>query len=251
MRVGLIGAGNIARAFARGWDDPLLVSDALPERARALAAEVGGEAVDSNAELAERADLVLLCHKPAGLQEVAAEVAPAARAVASVLAGRTVSELEAAYPGRPVFRFMPNTPIEIARGVLCYARQSGVDSAFEAEVVALFRRVGRVVALPEHLIDVAMGLQGVGPAYVALIVEAWVDAGVRRGLSPEQASELAVETVAGSAELLRARDADTFALRRAVTSPGGATARGVAALERAGVRAAFHDALDAVLAPAP
>jgi pyrroline-5-carboxylate reductase len=92
-----------------------------------------------------------------------------------------------------------------------------------------------------------MGLMSNAPAYVALVVEAWVDAGVRRGLPPEQAAQMVVGAVGGTAELLRARGMDTLAVRREVTSPGGSTARGLAALERGGVRAAFADALDAVL----
>ena len=86
MQVGLIGAGNMARALARGWGRPVLCADPVAERARALAAETGGEALTSNAEVAERAELVVLCHKPSQLKDVAHEVAPHARAVASILA---------------------------------------------------------------------------------------------------------------------------------------------------------------------
>jgi len=92
-----------------------------------------------------------------------------------------------------------------------------------------------------------MGLMSCAPAYVALVAEAQVDAGVRRGIPPAQAAQLVVETLAGTAELLRRRDFDTLAVRREVTSPGGITARGLAALEQGGIRAAFSSALDAVL----
>ncbi len=92
-----------------------------------------------------------------------------------------------------------------------------------------------------------MGLMSCAPAYVALIAEAQIDAGVRHGLRAEQAAGLVVQTLAGTAELLRKRDYDTLSVRREVTSPGGVTARGLAALERAGLRSAFDDALDAVL----
>jgi pyrroline-5-carboxylate reductase len=95
-----------------------------------------------------------------------------------------------------------------------------------------------------------MGLMSNAPAYYALVVEAQVDAGVRRGIPPRQASELVVQTMAGTAELVRRRDYDTLAVRRGVTSPGGSTARGLDALERAGLRAAFSDAMDAILRPA-
>jgi pyrroline-5-carboxylate reductase len=101
--------------------------------------------------------------------------------------------------------------------------------------------------VPERLADAANALSGVGPAYVALVAEAWADAGVRHGLTPAQAAELVTGTLAGSAALLRAAGGDTLGVRRAVTSPGGVTARGLAALERAGVRTAFDGATDAVL----
>jgi pyrroline-5-carboxylate reductase len=114
-------------------------------------------------------------------------------------------------------------------------------------VRALFAELGTLVELDERLVDVAMGLMSCAPAYVALVAEAQVDAGVRRGIPSAQGAELVVETLAGTAELLRARGYDTVAVRREVASPGGLTARGLDALEHAGLRAAFSDALDAVL----
>jgi pyrroline-5-carboxylate reductase len=105
--------------------------------------------------------------------------------------------------------------------------------------------------LDDSLVDVAMGLMSCGPAYVALVAEAQVDAGVRRGIPAAQGSELVVQTLAGTAELLRQRGYDTLAIRREVSSPGGLTARGVDALERGGLREAFSDALDAVLEERP
>src|SRR5207248_8956009 len=109
MQVGLIGAGNIARALARGWGEPILVSDAGSGRAVELARELGGEALDSQG-IASRADLVVLCHKPAQLNEVADEIRDQAKAVASVLGATRIAALQDAYPGVPVFRLMPNTP---------------------------------------------------------------------------------------------------------------------------------------------
>ena len=247
MRLGLIGAGNMARAMARGWGRPVLVTDALPERAAALAQETGGEALASNAEVARRADLVLLCHKPAGLQAVAAEVAPEARAVASILGGVSLADLKAAYPDRPVYRLLPSTPVEVRQGAVIIAADAEQDAALDAELRTLLGELGTLVELPDALVDVAMGLMSNAPAYYALVAEAQIDAGVRRGLTPEQASRLVVQTMAGTAELLTRADFDTLAVRRAVTSPGGSTARGLDALERGGVRAAFSDALDAIL----
>src|SRR5437764_4199944 len=121
MQIGLIGCGNMARALARGWRRPLVCADPLVERARALAAEVGGEALQSNLEVARRAELVVLCHKPAQLREVAGEIGPHARAVASILAVTPLPILREAYPGKAVYRFMPSLPVEVRQGALVQA----------------------------------------------------------------------------------------------------------------------------------
>jgi pyrroline-5-carboxylate reductase len=248
VKVGLIGAGNMATALARGWGDPVLCTDSGSGRAQALADELGGDAAGSNYELAVNADVVILAHKPAQLAKVAREAAPAARAVVSLLARVTVEELQAAYPDTPVVRVQPNTPAEVRRGVTLLAEPA--EERLGSEVEALFERVGSVVRLPETLLDAAAACSGVGPAYWALVAEAWVDAAIRRGVPAPVAQRLVTETMAGSAELLRARGHDSFRLRREVTSPGGTTARGLAALERGGVRAAFAAAMDDVLGPA-
>jgi pyrroline-5-carboxylate reductase len=260
MQIGLIGCGNMARALARGWGRPLLCADPLTDRARALAAETGGEALDTNVLLAERADLVVLCHKPSQLREVADEIAPHARAVASILAATPLAALKAAYPDRPVYRFIPSLPVEVRQGAVVQAADpsphsktgvtdvgAGEDGALDAAVGELFAELGTLVLLDDALLDVAMGLMSCAPAYVALVAEAQVDAGVRRGIPAAQGAELVVQTLAGTAELLRRRGHDMVAVRREVTSPGGLTARGLDALERAGLRSAFSRALDAVL----
>ena len=250
MQVGLIGAGNMAGALARGWGGPLLVADVDRPRAEALAAEVGGEAVDSNAELARRADAVVLCHKPPQLEQVAAEIRDDAKVVVSILGGVSLAAVEAAYPGRPVYRFMPGIPVEVRRGVLCYAPGGRAGDGPEEELLELFGRVGTVVQLPEGLIDAATAVMSCGPAFFALFAEALVDAGVKQGLPADKAGLFAVETMAGTAAVLEAHGFDTAELRRRVTSPGGLTARGLAALEHGGLRAAVADAVDAVVEPA-
>lgn len=248
MRIGFIGAGNMASALARGFGEPVLVSDPAPGRAEALAEELGGEALAANGDVAERADVLFLCHKPGQLDEVAAELRGYERAVVSILAATPVARVEDAYPGAPVYRFLPNIPVEVRQGVSCYVPGRLAAEGPEAEIVALFERVGAVVRLPsEPLVEPAMALMSCGPGFMGLVVEALVDAGVRQGLPREDAARLAVETMAGSAEVMRRTGLDGAALRHRVTSPGGATARGVAALERAGVRAAFDAAVAAVV----
>jgi pyrroline-5-carboxylate reductase len=256
MQVGLIGAGNMARALARGWQLPVLCADPVVERARALASDVGGEALAGNVEVAQRADVVVLCHKPAQLGDVAAELAPHVKAVASILAATPLAALREAYPGLPVYRFMPSLPVEVRQGAVVQAADAespgGATGSAEldANVRDLFASLGTLVVLDDGLVDIAMGLMSCGPAYVALVAEAQIDAGARRGIPAQQGAELVVQTLAGTAELLRRRGFDTLAVRREVASPGGLTARGLDALERGGIRAAFSDALDAVLSEA-
>ena len=245
MRVGLIGAGNMASALARGWGEPVLVSDVVPERAERLASEVGGQVAASNAELAGQADLVVLCHKPPQLADVAEELGGAARAVASILASTSVGQLEAAYPGVPVYRFIPNIPAEIGRGVLCYAPGSLAEEGPVHDVLDLFGRLGSVIALDDGLIDAAMAVMSCGPAYVALMIEALGDAGMSHGIGEEEARRMALETFGGTAALLAERGISPGELRERVATPGGTTERGLRALEEHGLRETVAAAVDA------
>jgi len=239
----------MASALARGWGEPVLVHDQFRERAEALVARLGGEVLDSNAELARRADAIVLCHKPAGLQRVAQEVAEHAKGVISILGGVKLPDLKTAYGDTPVVRIIPSVPVEVRRGVSCHAVDPDADPDLQAQALELFGRVGPVVSVDEAQMGVATGLMSCAPAYVALVAEAQIDAGVRAGLPAELASQLVLWTLGGTAALLEAKDYDTLRVRRSVTSPGGITARGVAALEHGGLRAAFDDAMQAVLAP--
>src|SRR5206468_10028323 len=148
----------------------------------------------------------------------------------------------------------PSLPVEVRQGAVVQgidSHQSAADAgpdggdgggATDAEVTQLFSQLGTLVVLDDSLVDVAMGLMSCAPAYVALVAEAQIDAGTRRGIPAAQGAELVVQTLAGTAELLRRRGYDTLAVRREVASPGGLTARGLDALERGGIRAAFSDA---------
>lgn len=240
MKIGLIGAGNMAGALARGWGEPVLATDNGSGRAQALVDELGGEVCASNAELARRADLVVLGVKPYQLEAVATEIEP--KRVLSVLGGTTVAQLRAAFPDAEVYATMPNTPVAVRRGVIVVAEETPLP----ADVLELLERVAVVVVLPEKLMGPATATTGVTPAYVALIAEAMVDAAVKHGLKADLATQLVIEVLAGSAALLERHGGDTLAMRREVTSPGGSTARGLAALEEAGLRTAFLDAMEAV-----
>jgi pyrroline-5-carboxylate reductase len=247
MKIGFIGAGSMASALARGLGEPALVSDVDRGRAEALAAEIGGEVADSNPELADKVDLVILCHKPAQLAEVADEVDGRAKAIASMVAATPLAKLEAAYPDTPVYRFMPNIPVEVGRGVLCYSPGTLAAAGPRDELLELLGRAGTVIALDEPLIEPAMAIMSCGPAFVALFVESLADAGAAHGIEPAQATRLVVETMAGSAAYLDANSLDVAGLRKRVATPGGLTEQGLELLEARGIRDDLRAAVDLVV----
>jgi pyrroline-5-carboxylate reductase len=248
VELGFIGAGNMASALARGIGEPALVFDLDRAKAEALASELGGEAVGSNAELAERAGAVVLCHKPKQLAEVAEQVGGRARAIVSILAATTTAQLEAAYPEVPVYRFIPNIPAEVRRGVLCYVPGTRAGEGPEDEIVELFGRAGAVIPLREEpLIEPAMALMSCGPAFLALVAESFAEAGAAHGLERADALRMTVETMAGTAAYLAAHDYDTEAVRARVATPGGTTEQGLIRLEERGVREVCRAAVDAVV----
>jgi pyrroline-5-carboxylate reductase len=254
MVIGFCGSGNMAGAMARGWAgeaDRMLFTDSGSGRAAELAEEVGGEAVSSNGELAESADVVMLAVKPAKLEEAAGELA-GAKTVVSLLGATALERVAAAFPAAEVVRVMPNVAVEVRRGVLCVARDVpainhpyGGSITGTSELWRLFELLGHVVELPDEQFDAATAVVGCAPAYLALAVEAIADAGAGEGLGAELARELVVETAVGTAELLRLRHpAD---VRMAVASPGGSTEAGLEALDREGARGAFEAAVRASL----
>jgi pyrroline-5-carboxylate reductase len=248
MKLGLIGAGNMASALARGIGEPVLVFDVDEEKARRLAQELGGEAAGSNSELAERADAVVLCHKPPQLQDIAAEVAGRARVVVTILAATTTGQVEEAYPGVPVYRFIPNIPAEVRRGVLCYTPGSRAPEGPEDEVLELFGRAGSIIRLDdERLVEPAMALMACGPAFMALVAESFADAGAAHGLDREDAVRMTVETMGGTADYLVQGGWDLEGLRKRVATPGGVTERGLIELEERDLREVCRAAVDIVV----
>jgi pyrroline-5-carboxylate reductase len=231
----------MAAAMARGLNgqvDGLLFTDGGSGRAARLAKELDGEAVGSNGELAQRADVVVLAVKPAKLSGAAAELG-GAKVVVSLLGATSLETLRGAFPDADVVRVMPNVGVEVRKGVLCVAGKP------DAGVRGVLEGLGRVFDLPDSQFDAATAVMGCAPAYLALAVEAIADAGAADGLDAELARELVVETAVGTAELLRAHNpAD---LRKAVASPGGSTEAGLEALDREGAREAFEAAVRASL----
>ena len=247
MKLGLIGAGNMGSALARGIGEPVVVHDIDEAKAGALAQELGGEAVGSNAEVAERSDALVLCHKPKQLEEVAGQV-EGATVVVSILAATSTERIAGVYPGASIYRFIPNIPTEVKRGVLAYVRGPCADEGPEEEILELFGRTGTVIRLDdEPLIEPAMALMACGPGLMALVADKFAEAGVAHGLDPDDAMRMVVETMGGTADYLARHDYDGPALRARVATPGGTTEKGLIALEEHGLGDVTRAAVDAVV----
>lgn len=253
-RVGLIGAGVmgetvLAGLLQAGWSPgDVVATDRRPERCAELTERYGIATTDNLTAVRDAATVVLVV-KPQDLVSVLDEIAPALRPgtlVVSIVAGVPTDLIESRLPdATPVVRVMPNTPARVAEGmsVVSPGRYAGEDHL--ATVHRMLSTTGKVVALAESHQDAVTAVSGSGPAYVFLLVEAMVDAGVNLGLPRPTATELAVQTVVGSATLLRDSGESPAALREMVTSPGGTTAAALRQLEQHGLRAAFRDALEA------
>jgi pyrroline-5-carboxylate reductase len=249
MRIGFAGAGNMAAAMARGWagaeqtPEEMLFVDAGSGRAAQLAQEVGGEAVSGVGELPSRSDVIVLAVKPTALDAVAAALGSDVPSLISVLAGAPLSRLEEAFPGVAVVQAMPNLPVEVRRGVICYVPPSGGQLDELEPLLELLGRLGTLVPVEEELIEAAGAVMSCSPAYIALVSEALAAAGQSEGLEAALSHELVVDALAGTAELLRNRE--PAAIRHAVASPGGATEAGLDALAERDLEAAIHEAVRA------
>lgn len=236
LLAGLLAAGRLA--------DELVVAEVSASRRQQLAAAHPGVTVAEDAVLCSGAVLAV---KPGDVPTAARAVADAGvRRVLSIAAGVTTASIEAAV-GQPVavVRAMPNTPALIGAGAAAISPGSTADEEDMAWAEEILGAVGLVVRVPETALDAVTGLSGSGPAYVFLVAEAMVEAGVLAGLPREVAERLTFQTLLGSSRLLADGGSTPAALRASVTSPGGTTAAGVRELERGGVRAAFLDAVAA------
>jgi pyrroline-5-carboxylate reductase len=256
ITIGFVGAGSIAGAVARGWGRPILCTDGGSGRAAALVDEVGGRRVASNRELVRSVGprgTILLAHPVAQLSRVAAEIGDAVDGltVVSLLAQGGVDQLHELLPGAHVVRALPTPGVEAGVGVTVLAAAPGVPADVLADVRALFDRLGTTVVLPDRQVDAANVAGSMFPAYLALVVEAQIDAAIRVGLAETEATELVLACLRSGVAHLDALDGDTMRLRRSHSTPGGMTVRGLEALERAGVRAAFLAAATAALGERP
>lgn len=268
-RIAIIGGGNMGEALLSGLlragrpVKDLVVSEKAPARAEHLS-QTYSVRVASLEDAVENACFVILAVKPADVESVVAELAAAAakaegdsveQVLVSVVAGVTTAYYESRLTaGSPVIRVMPNAPALVGAGVSALAAGRFATTAQLEEAAELFQSVGSALTVPESQIDVVTAVSGSGPAYFFLFLEALVDAGVAGGLNRAVATDLAVQTMAGSAAMLLERreaatedrpDTSAAELRALVTSPGGTTAAGLRELERSGLRSAVAAAVEA------
>jgi len=259
--IALVGGGRMAQALAAGFCTAGLVNaaeitafDPLAEARERLAARVPGvRFAATGAEAAAAARVVVLAVKPQQAAAACAEIAAALRpdtTLVSIVAGLPVSRLADLTHTRRIVRVMPNTPSLVGRGVSVVCAAADVPESDRRRVLALLAAVGHVHETDESLMDAVTGLSGSGPGFLALVVEALADGGVRAGLPADLALALAVETFAGTGALLEATGERPDVIRGQVTSPGGTTLAGLAVLEERGLRQALGDAVVAATARA-
>jgi pyrroline-5-carboxylate reductase len=248
--IGFIGGGNMAEALIKGIAENnggIIVSEPREERRKFLADTYGVEAVASNCEVAEKSDIIILAIKPQSmavvLDEITASVS-SAKTVVSIAAGITLSFLKSRLKTELIIRVMPNSPSLVQEGMSVLSYAPGFPEETAADVVDIFSAVGKVLVLPEKQINAVTALSGSGPAFIAFFAEAMISSGEKMGLDRNDAALLAIQTLIGTASLLRT-GIPPEALRRAVTSPGGTTAAGIETFEEQDLWGLVENALAA------
>lgn len=258
MKLGVIGCGKMGTALVQGAIRAGVVAagDVTGcdpyEKSRQDFASATGAAVGADTAGLAASEVILLCTKPA---DVAAALAEATsdqpRLVISIAAGVTLAALEAAAPQNfRIVRAMPNTPALVGHGAAAYCLGSRATPEDAATAQALLGAVGLAVQVPEKLMDAVTGLSGSGPAYIYVIIDALADGGVKAGIPRADAVRLAAQTVLGAAAMVLETGEHPAVLKDMVTSPGGTTIAGLAALERHGLRSALIEAVGAATARA-
>jgi pyrroline-5-carboxylate reductase len=252
----ILGAGRMGEALLSGllrsgWARPDAVRCTVrsPERARLLAEAFGVRADTDSPSAAAESDVLLIATKPQNIRALLDQIAPkvhAAQTVISVAAGVPTGVIEAALPGDiPVVRVMSNVPVQVDEAMSAVAPGRHAGAVHIATAEAIFGHVGRVVQLAEEHLDAVTALSGSGPAYFFLLAEAMIDAGILLGLSRDVSTELVIQTMVGSAKMLRDTGRHPVELRESVTSPGGTTIAAIRVLEQERVRAAFLNDIEA------
>jgi pyrroline-5-carboxylate reductase len=254
-RLAILGAGQIGESLlsgllSSGWSD-VVVTGRRQERVDDLHERYGVDATLSNAEAIAGARIVVIAVKPQDIEALLGEIAPVLspeQTVLSVAAAIPTLAIEAHLADAvPVVRAMPNAPSTVHEGIAGICAGAHARDEHLALADDVLSHLGAVVRLPEYAMDAVTAVSGSGPAYFALLAEAMIEAGILLGLSREVTTQLVVQTMLGTAKLLRDEAMHPVELREAVTSPGGTTIRAIRELEQAGVRAAFLNAIQAAM----
>ena len=248
-----MGEALIAGLVASGWRKPeeIVATARRKERLSELSDLYGIEVSLDNTDAVAGAEIVVIAVKPQDIEALLSDISPHVgpeHTVLSVVAAIPTSFMEARLgEGVPVVRAMPNTPSTVHEGMAGVAAGRHADEAHLSMAREVLEHVGRCVTVPETYLDAVTAISGSGPAYFALLAEAMIEGGILLGLSREISTELVVQTMLGSAKLLRDGDMHPVELREMVTSPGGTTIRAIRVLEQSGVRAAFLNAIQAAM----
>jgi pyrroline-5-carboxylate reductase len=247
--IGFIGGGNMAEAMIKGitlsGKKDIMVSELRAERRAYLESTYNVKATPDNKEVVKNCDIIILAVKPQNMDDVTGEIAgliTPEKLIISIAAGITLSYLSARLKTSQVIRVMPNTPALVQEGMSVLSLCECFEDKQMALVRGIFMSIGKVLVMPEKYMDAVTAVSGSGPAFIALFVEKMADAGVKAGLGKDNASELAVQTLIGTAKLLET-GMPPDKLREMVTSPGGTTAAGLKVFENKG----FSDLMNAVI----
>jgi pyrroline-5-carboxylate reductase len=249
LGAGVMGETVLSGLLRAGWHaDQIVATDRRLERQHELSARYGIKMLENTEAVAE-AETVILVVKPQDMSDLLKEIAQAIKPgtlVVSLAAGVDTTFIESRLPqGVAVVRVMPNTPAQVDEGMAAISPGSHSTQDHLDRVTEILSATGRVITVPERYQDAVTAISGTGPAYLFFVVEAMIEAGVHLGLPRDTATELVVQTMLGSAKLLRETGEHPTVLRERVTSPGGTTAAAVRELEDHKVRAAFLRAMEA------
>ena len=254
-KLGFVGCGNMGEALVKGLveanvvpGDLIGVYDTRGERLAELDRRYGVRCAKGNVELVRDADVILLAVKPQIMAPVLEEISSSLgkrHLVISVAAGVSTATIRAtAGKDLRLIRVMPNAPALVLQGATAIAKSKSLEVGDLETAEEIFGAVGKVVVLEEDLMDAVTGLSGSGPAYVAVVIESLADGGVKMGLDRATAMTLATQTVLGAAKLLIETNLHPGALKDMVSSPGGTSIAGIAALEEGGIRTTFIKAVE-------
>jgi pyrroline-5-carboxylate reductase len=255
MKLAVIGGGAMGEAIVAAVlreklidAADIVVAEPVPARLHHVQSTFGVNGAAEAAAVVE-SEHILLSVKPQDFDKVASAIKgtlPKTSTVVSIMAGVTIGRIRDSLGHGAIVRSIPNTPAQVGRGFTLWTATSEVSETAQGEIAAIFEAMGKQEYVSdERYIDMATGVSGSGPAFVFLFIEALVEAAVYIGFGRELATEMAIQTVAGSAGLAQTSGKQLAELRAMVTSPGGTTAEGLRALEEGGLRAAVLHAVDA------